>query len=51
MTVESNFFCRKLFACLLVLAFAWTVAAADGALPGGYGSVVLGMSVDSAKNA
>lgn len=51
MTVGSNFFCRKLFACLVVLTLAWTVAAADGALPGGYGSVVLGMSVDTAKNA
>lgn len=51
MTVGSNFLNRKVFACFVMLALAWSVFAADGALPGGYGSVVLGMSVDSAKNA
>ena len=51
MTVGSNFLNRKVFACLVMLALAWSVFAEDGALPGGYGSVVLGMSVDSAKNA
>ena len=51
MTVGSNFPNRKVFACLMLLILAWSVFAADGALPGGYGSVVLGMSVDSAKNA
>lgn len=51
MTFGSNFLNRKVFACLVMFVLAWSVLAADGALPGGYGSVVLGMSVDSAKNA
>lgn len=51
MSVGSKFFCQRVFTCLMVLFLAWSVAAADGALPRGYGSVVLGMSVDTAKNA
>ena len=51
MTVKNNFFSKKIFTCFVMIALTWSVFAADGALPGGYGSVVLGMSVDSAKNA
>ena len=51
MTVKNNFFSKKNFTWFVMIALTWSVFAADGALPGGYGSVVLGMSVDSAKNA
>lgn len=51
MTAKNGVLGRKLASCLAALALAWSVAAADASLPGGYGSVVLGMSVDAAKDA
>ncbi len=47
--MKDTFVTKTVFFGLVVFGFAWFAAASDGALPGGYGSVVLGMSVDSAK--
>lgn len=51
MIVKRRFVGKGLVMVILFFSMAWLVVAADTALPGGYGSVVLGMSVDTAKNA
>lgn len=43
--------CRKGIALLVLFCFACLAGASDVSLPGGYGSVVLGMSVEAAKDA
>lgn len=49
--MNNKFLIKRIFFGLLISSFAWFAVASDVALPGGYSSVVLGMSVDAAKGA
>ncbi|MBO5124832.1 MAG: hypothetical protein J6C11_06865 [Spirochaetaceae bacterium] len=51
MSTRKSLLGKNVICLALVLCSGWLLAASDGALPGGYSSVVLGMSVDAAKNA
>lgn len=51
MSARKSFIGKKGAVFLVVLWCCWFLGASDGALPSGYGSVVLGMSVDAAKDA